>query len=247
LLPAASGKTVTVNYTTANGTAIAPGDYTPIVTPITLTFSPGEIKKDVFVTVVEDLLDEVPETALLNLSGTVNALIADAQGTGTILDEPTDDQVPTVSIGITDQGGNPKIEFGILPVGTRLYERTHVYTTADLNQISTTVTAVDGGSGSKGAFVSVTGSSGVHQSGSSPGRGVRIGGWRRTIRPWHCPERRQQCLSTRGARLPVAVARTPLEPELLAGSAIPNNAFGYSRFVPIMHSDATSYPCNAID
>ncbi len=61
------------------------------------------------------------------------------------------------------------------------------------------------------------------------------------------PERRQQCLSTRRARLPVAVARTPLEPELLAGSAIPNKAFGYSRFVPIMHSDATSYRCDTID
>src|SRR5439155_20482728 len=49
-LSPASGKTVTVNYATADGTAAAPADYTAIPTS-TLTFNPGETTKTITVLV----------------------------------------------------------------------------------------------------------------------------------------------------------------------------------------------------
>ena len=43
-LSAPSGRNVTVNYATANGTAVQPGDYT--TTSGTLTFTPGQVRED---------------------------------------------------------------------------------------------------------------------------------------------------------------------------------------------------------
>ncbi|HWT00119.1 MAG TPA: Calx-beta domain-containing protein [Pyrinomonadaceae bacterium] len=93
-LSAASGKTVTVRYATANGTAKAPGDYTarPLTT---LTFSPGQTSKPIAIAVRGDLLDEADETFFVNLSSPVNAAFADAQGLGTITD---DDPAPSITI-----------------------------------------------------------------------------------------------------------------------------------------------------
>jgi hypothetical protein len=57
---------VTVDFATANGTATAPADYT--ATSGTLTFAPGEITKNIPVTISTDLLDEPNETFFVNLS-----------------------------------------------------------------------------------------------------------------------------------------------------------------------------------
>lgn len=81
----ASDTTVTVNYATANGSAVAPGDYT--ATSGTLTFLPGETTKTIPVSVNGDTQLEPNETFFVNLSGAVNANIADGQGVGTILDD----------------------------------------------------------------------------------------------------------------------------------------------------------------
>ena len=59
-LNAPSGRDVTVDYATANGTATAPADYT--ATNGTLTFTPGQTTKTVTVTVNGDHLDEANET-----------------------------------------------------------------------------------------------------------------------------------------------------------------------------------------
>jgi PKD repeat protein len=88
-LSAASSKTVTVNYQTANGTATAPNDYT--ATAGTLTFAPGQTSQTVAVLVTgdretENNETENNETILLNLTNPVNATIADTQGIGTISD-----------------------------------------------------------------------------------------------------------------------------------------------------------------
>jgi hypothetical protein len=91
-LSAASGQTVTVNYATANATAVAPGDYA--AASGTLTFSPGIRTLQVQVTVNGDTLEEPNETYQVNLTAPVNATLADAQGIGTI----TDDDPPTVTI-----------------------------------------------------------------------------------------------------------------------------------------------------
>jgi subtilisin-like proprotein convertase family protein len=84
-LSKAGTSTITVQYATANGTAVAPGDYTAKALT-TLTFSPGVVSKTVNVTVKGDNLDEANEVFYLNLSNATNATIADGQGVGTIVD-----------------------------------------------------------------------------------------------------------------------------------------------------------------
>ena len=74
-LSAPSGRNVTVNYATANTTAVAPGDYT--ATSGTLTFTPGQVLKTISVPVVGDVTDEIDETFVVNLSGPTNSTIAD--------------------------------------------------------------------------------------------------------------------------------------------------------------------------
>jgi hypothetical protein len=81
-LNTASGRTVTVNYATADGTGVAPGDYT--AASETLTFIPGETSKQVPVEVKGDTTIEADEKFYVNLSGANNATIADGQGVGTI-------------------------------------------------------------------------------------------------------------------------------------------------------------------
>jgi hypothetical protein len=93
MLSAASGQTVTVDFATANGTALQPGDYTS--TSGTLTFAPGETTKTITVLVKGDVLDEPNESYFINLTNPTNATISDNQGVGTIND---DDATPSLSI-----------------------------------------------------------------------------------------------------------------------------------------------------
>lgn len=92
-LSAPSGRTVTVDYATADGTAVSPGDYA--ASSNTLTFAPGATSRSVSVTVNGDVLDEANETYSVNLSNPNNATITDATGAGIIVD---DDQPPTFAI-----------------------------------------------------------------------------------------------------------------------------------------------------
>jgi Calx-beta domain-containing protein len=82
-----SSETVTVNFSTSDGSATAGADY--LATSGTLTFAPGETSKTIDVVVLADLQDyELPETFYVNLSGaSSNALIQPSGiGTGTIYD-----------------------------------------------------------------------------------------------------------------------------------------------------------------
>ena len=84
---------VTVNYATADNTAIVGSDY--VATSGTLTFTPaGPLTQTVTVQVMGDTLVEGNETLFLNLSGAVGATIADALGVGTIIDD--DGPPPTI-------------------------------------------------------------------------------------------------------------------------------------------------------
>ena len=83
-LSGASGKTVTVDYATADGTATSPADYTSAAG--TVSFAPGIITRTFTVPIVGDTLDEFDETLLANLSNPTNATISDNQGVGTITD-----------------------------------------------------------------------------------------------------------------------------------------------------------------
>jgi hypothetical protein len=78
-----SSQTVTVNYSTADGTAtVASGDYANAAG--SLTFAPGQTSQTVSVAVNGDVTFEPDETFSVNLSGAVNATLADATGLGTI-------------------------------------------------------------------------------------------------------------------------------------------------------------------
>lgn len=82
----ASSQTITVNFATANNTAIAGTHY--VNTSGTLTFTPGTTTQPVNVEVNGDLLNEAPAFIFnVNLSAATNASIADNQGIGTIVDD----------------------------------------------------------------------------------------------------------------------------------------------------------------
>jgi len=89
-----SGQTVTVDYTTNDGTAtIADSDY--VAASGTLTFTPGQTSKPVGVTINGDTKKEADQDFTLDLSNPTNATISDASGVGTITN---DDPVPDASI-----------------------------------------------------------------------------------------------------------------------------------------------------
>ena len=82
-LSGASAQSISVNYATANNSAVAPGDYVAIPTT-TLTFSPGQTTKTINVTVNADAVTEPLESYFVNLTNPTNATIADSQGVGSI-------------------------------------------------------------------------------------------------------------------------------------------------------------------
>src|SRR5438094_9517624 len=91
-LSAASPQTLTVDYTTADGTATAPADY--IAKSGTLTFPSNSTTPQTITVVVNgDNIDEIDETFTINLTNSIHATVANAVGTGTILDN---DNPPTV-------------------------------------------------------------------------------------------------------------------------------------------------------
>src|SRR5918992_1095873 len=95
-LSAASERTVTVAYATANGSAVAPGDYGAVAGG-SVTFGPGDTSETISVTTANDPLDEAQESFTVTLATPTNATVAAGQGTatGTIDD---DDPLPQVSI-----------------------------------------------------------------------------------------------------------------------------------------------------
>lgn len=93
LLSAASGKTVTVNYATADQTAVSGRDYT--AKSGTLTFTPGQTSKTISILIQNDIVYEQTETFAVKLTSPVNATLGVSQGIGTILDN--DPQPPTTT------------------------------------------------------------------------------------------------------------------------------------------------------
>ena len=79
-----SGVQVRVEFATQNGTAVAPGDYT--ARSGRLVFQPGVTSRRVFVSSVDDVLDETGETFTLVLSNPLKATIVDGSGSARIVD-----------------------------------------------------------------------------------------------------------------------------------------------------------------
>jgi Calx-beta domain len=94
LLTNANSSSVSVDYATADGTALAGSDY--VAASGTVTIPKNQTSGAVQITVNDDALAEDDETFTLNLSNATGGLpIDDAQGVGTI---QNDDADPTVSV-----------------------------------------------------------------------------------------------------------------------------------------------------
>jgi len=80
------GTTVSVKYTTANGTAkTSDNDY--LAQSGTLVFAPGETSKTINIAVRGDTRKESNEYFLVKLSSPTGATVSDSQGQGTILND----------------------------------------------------------------------------------------------------------------------------------------------------------------
>ncbi len=90
-----SGRQVSVDYATANESAIAGSDYQ--ATTGTLILAAGEATKTITVPIIGDTLDEAAETFRINLTNAPAATIVDGQGTATITDND-----PPVGLSVDD-------------------------------------------------------------------------------------------------------------------------------------------------
>lgn len=100
-LSSVSAVPVTVNYSTADGTAVVGSDYTG--TTGTVTIPAGATSAVVTVATTQDSTFEPDESLTLNLSGATNAFLANSSATGVILN---DDAAPLPTISITDSSAN---------------------------------------------------------------------------------------------------------------------------------------------
>jgi Ca2+-binding RTX toxin-like protein len=83
----ASSQTITVNYATANGTALAGSDYTS--TSGILTFNAGVTSQVINIPILNDSLNETNETFTLSLTSPTNATLGTSTATTTITDTLT--------------------------------------------------------------------------------------------------------------------------------------------------------------
>ena len=139
-LSAASEQAVTVDYSTAEGSANSRRDF--IAKSGTLTFAPGETSKTIAVEVKGDTKIEKSEAFYLDLKNAVNASIADNRGDATIINddfpptEPPTNPPTTPSNGqvveVNENGAdvlnfNPatdKIDFGVYSVHSMIITET---------------------------------------------------------------------------------------------------------------------------
>ena len=145
-LSTASGRQVTVDYATADGTAEAPDDYLALPTA-TLVFAPGDMVATVTATVNGDTGAEGLETFFLLLTNPGSATIADDLGVGTILEDDVlgvllPPRLPPSTgtahyVSVTGSDANPGTEelpwrtvqhaIDVLDPGERAYVRDGIY------------------------------------------------------------------------------------------------------------------------
>ena len=111
---APSTLTTRVNFTTLDGTATSPADYTSVSG--TAEIAPGTTNTDISVPIRGDAFAEPDKTLLLRLSNPVNATIADGEGVGEIVD---DDPGPPTTFELIDAA----LEDGLIDAETALVYR----------------------------------------------------------------------------------------------------------------------------
>ncbi|KAM3093210.1 Calx-beta domain-containing protein [Phormidesmis sp. 146-12] len=95
-LSAASAQTVTLNYATSNGSAIAGSDYTAVGGFV--SFAAGETSKIISISVLGDGIVEPDESFSVILSNAINASISNGSAIGTILNDDVAAPPPSISI-----------------------------------------------------------------------------------------------------------------------------------------------------
>ncbi|MDB9450838.1 Calx-beta domain-containing protein, partial [Dolichospermum circinale] len=93
----ASTQAITVQYATANGTAIGGSDYAS--TTGTLTFNPGIITQVINIPILNDSLNEANETFTLNLTSATNATLGTAKTATTTITDTLSASVTTTLPG----------------------------------------------------------------------------------------------------------------------------------------------------
>jgi chitinase len=164
-LSAISGRDVTVNVSTADGSAVAGSDYT--VGASSVVIPAGTLSVPYGVALVDDSQNEGTENFIVNLTAPTAATCtggaADCSGTGTITD---DDAQPTLSVGsatVTEgTGGTANLEFPLTLSAASGRAVTVTYSTAN-------------GSGGSGAtspadFTGATGATAIIPAGSTTGK-----------------------------------------------------------------------------
>jgi hypothetical protein len=117
-LSAACAQTVTVDYATSDGSAIAGTDYT--ATSGTLTFNHGQTTQTLTVPILNDGANDGDETLNLALSGVTNAALGDANtAILTLQDQPTVSFTdPAYSAYDTDAGATVTVVLSAAPTQT---------------------------------------------------------------------------------------------------------------------------------
>jgi streptogramin lyase len=135
-LSAAHDTRVTVVYTTANDSAVAPADFHHLA-PSTLTFEPGQTARTIVVVVRADALDEAVERFAVRLSQPSGATIADATGIGIIIDsDPPPGVVASDRRVVEGSSGQRSVTFTATLSGPSGKTVTVPYTTTDGTAVS---------------------------------------------------------------------------------------------------------------
>jgi Calx-beta domain/Bacterial Ig domain len=128
-LSAASGRTVTVNYATAAGTAASGADFTSATG--TVTFAAGVTAQTVNVNIVDDTTDEPNEQFTVGLSGATNASFADKTGAATIVDNDNPASLTINDVSINEgNSGQSNVTFTVTLSPTSGHTVTVKYATA---------------------------------------------------------------------------------------------------------------------
>ena len=114
-LSAASNQSVSVSYSTLNGTAIAGQDYTAVSSSV--TFNAGEISKQITVNIIGDFTIEPDESFFVNLTNSTGAPIFDSQGVGTLLNDDGAGTIRFDSATYSVNEGTPSVTITVLRSG----------------------------------------------------------------------------------------------------------------------------------
>jgi Ca2+-binding RTX toxin-like protein len=143
-----SASTVTVDFTTTNGTALAGSDYA--TTSGTLSFAPGETVKNVTVSITDDSTAESVERFSVNLTNPTNATIANATSTVIIgANDAATVALPRVSVApdmVVDEGA------GYIDVPVTLSAPSVSVVTANFATFNITAVAPNSGTDYRSSF-----------------------------------------------------------------------------------------------